>query len=148
MAGHTWIESILSCQQPVGAMADGRRRTGRLVTPWPTSPLPHPRPSRVTSMTGQTLPVDCRNLPANVYVQLGSSSRHHGWVKECKVGGWGWGRGELFFSLERKPPLSGPSEPQPLDFIPLPLSRGHPNILVAVGMSSVWVEVFPHSLQA
>lgn len=38
--------------------------------------------------------------------------------------GWGWGWRWLFFSLERKPPLSGPSEPQPLDFIPLPLSRG------------------------
>jgi len=54
-------------------------------------------PPRVTSMTGQTLPVDCRNLPANVYVQLESSSRHHGWVKEGKVGvgGGGGGGGRL-----------------------------------------------------
>lgn len=41
-------------------------------------------------MTGQTLPVDCRNLPTNVYLQLESSSRHHE-----GEGMQGWGEGEV-----------------------------------------------------
>lgn len=87
----------------------GVQRVQREEVFFPERKIAPPPPSRVTSMTGQTLPVDCRNLPANVYVQLGSSSRHHGWVKECKVGGWGWGRGEVGQGVTNRPGRRLPS---------------------------------------